>query len=349
MKEIKNFINQLELYINQGHRFAIATVFHVDGSAYRRPGARMIINEHGEWYGGISGGCLEGDMLKKAQMAMINNENKLVRYDTRDDDPFELGIGLGCNGLIQIVICPCLVYGKSLMEKLKKHLTHSEPSIFRHDFYFDQKQACSVEFLPIDSPIPDLTKSETDLLRQEHHTKYKLSENHLSFIEYLPPQIHIILYGHIFDSNSLIDLCEFLSWDVSWIGNPLKMNPTLKKKVKSFYHWDDVIPIHKNDTIVLMTHDFDRDVQIMSHLISINFTGYIGILGPLKRTDKLKKQLGILSVKIDENALFTPIGLDIGAEGPNEISLSIVSEIIAFKSARDGKSLKHRSTSIHTN
>jgi xanthine/CO dehydrogenase XdhC/CoxF family maturation factor len=89
-------------------------------------------------------------------------------------------------------------------------------------------------------------------------------------------------------------------------------------------------------------------VAILTHLISINFKGYVGILGPLKRMQKITKQLELLSVNMDDKTLFGPIGLDIGAEGPNEIALSIVSEIIAFNNSRDGGSLKNRIKSIHT-
>jgi xanthine/CO dehydrogenase XdhC/CoxF family maturation factor len=126
------------------------------------------------------------------------------------------------------------------------------------------------------------------------------------------------------------------------------MSFLLKNKVQSCFHWDDVLAIKNNDAIVLMTHDFDRDVAILTHLIYINFKGYVGILGPLKRMHKIIKQLELLSVNISDKSLFGPIGLDIGAEGPNEIALSIVSEIIAYNSSRDGSSLKNRIKSIHT-
>jgi xanthine/CO dehydrogenase XdhC/CoxF family maturation factor len=126
------------------------------------------------------------------------------------------------------------------------------------------------------------------------------------------------------------------------------MSSLLKNNVQSYFHWDDAYTIKNNDVIVLMTHDFDRDMAILTHLISIDFKGYVGILGPLKRMQKIIKQLELLSVNIGDKSFFGPIGLDIGAEGPNEIALSIVSEIIAYNSSRDGSSLKNRIKSIHT-
>jgi xanthine/CO dehydrogenase XdhC/CoxF family maturation factor len=94
MKELIQILGQLNRLLQSGESFALATVVFVDGSAYRRPGARMLIDEQGNWWGGISGGCLEGDLLKKAQMAMRQQTIKNITYDTREDDPFQLGIGL---------------------------------------------------------------------------------------------------------------------------------------------------------------------------------------------------------------------------------------------------------------
>jgi xanthine/CO dehydrogenase XdhC/CoxF family maturation factor len=349
VKEIKYFVNQLSLYLQSGVHFAIATVIHVDGSAYRRPGARMLISENGDWHGGISGGCLEGDMLKKAQLSMLSNQNKLVKYDTRGDDPFELGVGLGCNGLIEILICPDLEYAKSLHEFLNSHIQNSESTILEHDFNLNSTNSSFVTFKSESLYASGLSKEETDLLLNQHQSISKVLENKILFIEYLPAIPRILLYGNLFDSTSLIELCDFLSWDVCWVGNPLKMSPLLKDKVQSFFHWDDGFSIKKNDAVVLMTHDFDRDVAILTYLISIEFQGYIGVLGPLKRMQKIIKQLELLSVNTSDCIFFGPIGLDIGADGPNEISLSIVSEIIAFKSSRDGSPLKNRKKSIHTN
>lgn len=349
MKEIKLFVGQLSLYIQSGVKFAIATVVNVDGSAYRRPGARMLINENGDWHGGISGGCLEGDMLKKAQLSMLTNQNKLVKYDTREDDPFELGVGLGCNGLIEILISPDLEYAKCLFELLNTHIQSSDPAILEHSFHLNLSNSALVTINSANPFVSALSNEDADQVLNQHHSKVNVLENEVLFVEYLPVIPRIVLYGNLFDSSSLIELCHFLSWDVCWVGNPLKMNASLKNKVQSYFHWDDEFVLKNNDAIVLMTHDFDRDVAIVKHLIAINFKGYIGILGPLKRMQKIIKQLEILSVKMTDISFFGPIGLDIGAEGPNEIALSIVSEIIAFNSSREGSSLKNRIKSIHTN
>ena len=350
MKEIKLFIDQLSLYVQSEVKFAIATVIHVDGSAYRRPGARMLINENGDWHGGISGGCLEGDMLKKAQLAILTNQNKLVRYDTREDDPFELGISLGCNGLIEILISPDVEYAKYLLKLLQVHIHSSEPSILEHVFQLNNTiSSCSRHQIPNTTIVSVFSKEETDEVLNQHHSQFKTIDNSIFFVEYLPVIPRVVLYGNLFDSKSMIELCDYLSWDVCWVGNPLKMNSLLKNKVQSFFHWDDSFKLNNHDAVVLMTHDFERDVIILQYLISIEFKGYIGVLGPLKRMNKIIKHLESSSVYQYDNDFFGPIGLDIGAEGPNEIALSIVSEIIAYNSSREGNFLKNRQKPIHTN
>src|ERR1700744_3698902 len=106
MKEIIDIVKAYDEAVMQGKKTALATVVLVEGSAYRRAGARMLITEDGQLTGAISGGCLEGDALRKARMVIMQQEPLLVTYDTMDDDDAKLGVGLGCNGIIHILIEP---------------------------------------------------------------------------------------------------------------------------------------------------------------------------------------------------------------------------------------------------
>src|ERR1700759_3473093 len=106
MKEIIDIITAYDVAVKHKKKTALATVVLVEGSAYRRAGARMLVTEDGELTGAISGGCLEGDALRKARLAMAQQQPILVTYDTTDDDDAKLGVGLGCNGIIHILIEP---------------------------------------------------------------------------------------------------------------------------------------------------------------------------------------------------------------------------------------------------
>src|SRR4026207_738662 len=106
MKEIRDILKAFDQAQQDGKQTALATVVHVEGSSYRRPGARMLIEDDGQLTGAISGGCLEGDALRKALLVMTEKRSKLVTYDTMDDDDAKFGVGLGCNGIIQVLIEP---------------------------------------------------------------------------------------------------------------------------------------------------------------------------------------------------------------------------------------------------
>src|SRR6201985_4030794 len=106
MKEIIDIVAAYDEAVKSGKKTALATVVLVEGPASRRAGARMLITEDGQLTGAISGGCLEGDALRKARMVILQQEPLLVTYDTMDDDDAKLGVGLGCNGIIHILIEP---------------------------------------------------------------------------------------------------------------------------------------------------------------------------------------------------------------------------------------------------
>jgi xanthine dehydrogenase accessory factor len=105
MKEISDIVNAYERAQSEGKQTALATVVFIEGSSYRRPGARMLVTEDGRLTGAISGGCLEGDALRKALLVMTRQQPMVVTYDTTDEDDAKLGVGLGCNGIIKIKYC----------------------------------------------------------------------------------------------------------------------------------------------------------------------------------------------------------------------------------------------------
>lgn len=106
MKELHEIIKAYDLACQAGKQTALATVVHVDGSSYRRPGARMLVDDEGLLTGAISGGCLEGDALRKALLALAQQKTKLVSYDTSNEDDMSIGIQLGCAGIIQVLFEP---------------------------------------------------------------------------------------------------------------------------------------------------------------------------------------------------------------------------------------------------
>ncbi len=321
MKELIQIIQQVKELQSTERKFVLATVVQVDGSAYRRPGARMLISEEGDWWGGISGGCLEGDILKKAQLALYSQEYKSITYDTREEDPFALGIGLGCQGVIEIHINPFQDQINQLVTALENHIqgnvAHTLSICYAKDFQISLVQSA-----------------------ESHSSKW--AED--TFTEYLPAPITVWLFGNQFDSHAFIQQAFLLSWRVNWVGILSKMRANLP--VNERFSYEDFGIIKNSDYVVMMTHDLDKDVKILQRLIELpTKPAYVGILGPKKRFEKLQNHFE--QDLVTQLPITTPIGLDVGAEGPEEIAISIMAEILSVKNNRNGQRLHLRDRAIH--
>jgi xanthine/CO dehydrogenase XdhC/CoxF family maturation factor len=321
MKELIQIIQQVKELQKSGRKFVLATVVQVDGSAYRRPGARMLISEEGDWWGGISGGCLEGDILKKAQLALYSQEYKSITYDTREEDPFALGIGLGCQGVIEIHINPFQNQINQLITALEDHfqgnVAHTLSICYAGDFQISLEEAA-----------------------ESHASKW--AED--TFTEFLPAPMTVWLFGNQFDSHAFIQQAALLSWRVNWVGVLSKMKANLPVNGRSSY--EDFGTIKNSDYVVMMTHDLDKDVKILQRLIELpTKPAYVGILGPKKRFEKLENHFE--ADLVTQLPIATPIGLDLGAEGPEEIAISIMAEILSIKNNRNGQRLHLRNRAIH--
>src|SRR5688572_23061153 len=128
MKEFKAILSEYKKINFSARKAALATVVKVRGSSYRSPGARMLITDDGKWVGSISGGCLEGDALRKARQVMMDKKPMMVTYDTREESNQNLGIGLGCNGVIDVLIEPILLEDKeNPISLFESFITTREP------------------------------------------------------------------------------------------------------------------------------------------------------------------------------------------------------------------------------
>ena len=321
MKELILVIQQVKELQQAGLKFVLATVVRVDGSAYRRPGARMLIAQDGNWWGGISGGCLEGDILKKAQLALFSQSYKSITYDTREEDPFALGIGLGCQGVIEIFINPFQDQINELVSTLEKHLAGN----VAHTLAISYSNAFQI------------TMNDAN---DSHGCSW---ENEL-FTEYLPAPMTVWVLGNQFDAQGFIQQANALAWRVNWVGILAKMSTDLR--VHGRFGYEELWPIQTTDYLVMMTHDLEKDVKILEKLLLAPIKpAYVGILGPKKRFDKLQNHFKEDLVTL--LPISTPIGLDIGAEGPEEIAISIISEILSTKNNRNGQRLSLRDRAIH--
>jgi len=370
MKEIKAIIKAYDEADKGKVNLALATVVRVEGSSYRRTGARMLIMDNGIWVGGISGGCLEGDALKRAQLAIKNSKSTLVTYDTTDDDPYQIGVGLGCNGIIDVLLTPLNVNDKNNPVEILKDCvkdsreTHVLVTITRLSGDWENIKAgevirytglSSLNVLGDGALAEQLQQAIAEQLSTGHSAPHFFkSANGRTlnvFIEILPPEISMILMGHQYDVYPLSRLIKEMGWRLAIVAEPQKINPHIIAIA------DEIVPpadfsnlfIDTFTAIILMAHDYKTDKNNLPKALA-TVAPYIGMLGPRVRSEKIWRELtdeSKISLSEDMDRIHAPVGLDIGAVTPEEIALSLIAEVKAALSGRDGTFLRLRQTVIH--
>ena len=369
MKEIRAIIDAYHKIDFSKNKVALATVIRVEGSSYRRTGARMLVIDSGEWIGGISGGCLEGDALKKAKLSIAQNRASIITYDTTDDDPFQIGVGLGCNGIIDVLLTPINIEDtENQIITLEKCINNREPKIVITVLGLTVKD-CKIEvgqsFISTEnkefSKLFSL-KSNIEILQNDLQScnisqksvikNYQTEKGEIKlFLEVIMPSTHLIIYGGNYDIYPLVKLSKEIGWKVSVVCNPLKVHKSLFEMADAVITKEQSEEIEIDDftVAVLMAHDYETDFQNMRKLLKTSIL-FIGMLGPKKRTDKMFLQLSDEGNPISESDLMriaSPVGLDIGASTPEEIAISIIAEVKTFFSGRDGSRLKFRKQGIY--
>jgi xanthine dehydrogenase accessory factor len=365
MKEFSSIVKEYQKIDFTQRRAALATVVKVRGSSYRSPGARMLITDDGKWVGSISGGCLEGDALRKARQVMSSNTPMTVTYDTREESNQNLGIGLGCNGVIDVLIEPINHGGvNNPVDTFKEIIAVNEPVAIATVFASSDTNLIGkkVMFPPAMGTTDVVSRAVTSDLKMLFETKkseaktYKIDSVILdAFIELIQPTVSLIIFGGGFDARPVSNLAKSLGWDVTVTDEcvahiaPIFFPTADNLSLCQRQFIDRDFSITPYTACVLMSHNYEYDRDVLKKLLKTE-TPYIGILGPRKRFDKMidefAKENIILNTE-NHHRVHSPIGLDIGAEAPDEIAVSIIAEIQSKFSNRSGGFLKYRSGPIH--
>jgi xanthine/CO dehydrogenase XdhC/CoxF family maturation factor len=255
---------------------ALATLVRVEGSSYRRPGARMLICEDGTTAGSLSAGCIEDEVMSRANEVLRTGESTLMTFDTRRR--------FGCTGRIEILI-------ERVVAK----------------FFIDL---------------------ENDLeARRAHVAVTRFGQN--EFAQQIAPPIRLFVLGDGLDSRPLRSFGQLLGWDVMEFDDP------------------NLLSLDRDDwtAAIVKSHNYGRDFVALQKLLPLNLR-YVGLIGPRRRRDQLMNALLDLGITINAG-FFAPAGLDLGSETPEEIALSIVSEIQRVFAKTSGESLRERKMAIH--
>lgn len=370
MKDLQKISTQALSLIRSGKLVAIATITRTEGSTYRRTGTRMLIQPDGTFTGYISAGCLEADLFEKTKSTLKSGFPQVVSYDTSSDEDIVWGLGLGCNGHLDILIesvADPLVLSKlhAIDSFLSKEMSGFLVTAIRTDstsIPLGSFMLVSHNSFPNGVGLTRLQSLiERDLGSTNKHSRpflrsYKEGDIEVELlIEPLSPPIPLLIFGAGPDIRAVVSIAHSLGWNVSIIDKRSKEELAGQfPDVENFYQisvgsFPEDLPLTEQSVALVMTHNYLVDLEILKHLL-LSPVDYIGLLGPKKRGEK------ILSALLEQehsyrpeqlSRLHNPVGLDIGSETSEEIAISIVAEIMAVLSGRSGTFLKDKKTPIH--
>ena len=367
MKELQDIIATWK-QLHERQTAALATLVKVEGSAYRSPGARMLITSDGQQVGTISGGCLESDVKERSQVVLKTGIPNLVKYDTTSEDDLIWGLGLGCQGVAYILIERLNAEQLNALSVIEQCLFNRQFGAIATVFSVETTEMKNVErvlLYPHGNIVSNINNSELEAIakkdlqsvlqqQQSRSQAYVLTEGTAEvFLEVIIPPINLIIFGAGFDVLPVVHFAKELGWYVSVI-DPQARSQTVER----FKECDRVILSSDDEAIsqiefneqsvaVAMSHNYIYDLEFLQRLSNIPLK-YLGILGPKKRTNRLLQDLKYEGFVDLPKQLYSPVGLDIGADNPEAIALSIIAEIQAVIQNRQGGFLKDRSASIHS-
>jgi xanthine dehydrogenase accessory factor len=372
VKELREIVKAYDAAVQQGKKTALAAVVHLDGSSYRRPGARMLVSDEGELTGAISGGCLEGDALRKAMFALSQQQSKLVTYDTSDEDDMTIGIQLGCAGVIQVLFEPINPnHAANPIQLLRKALAVRQHAVLVTLFDLSDKRnfqpgTCmlleSDGHLSGSQPFPALQEDlvqEMNLVLQSGKSVFRQFTGEgwsiTAFIEYLQPPVSLVVVGAGNDAVPMMQFADTLGWDVRVVdgrnthARPERFTSACQVLVSKPEQVLEQLPMDERTVFVMMTHNYNYDLAMLKALLGTR-TPYIGMLGPRKKLERMLDELRTGGMEVTDEMLekvYGPAGLEIGAETPEEIAMSIISEIQGVLTGSSGGQLKSKTGVIH--
>lgn len=372
MKELQSIIDASKAIDQRGVQAALATVVNVTGSTYRRPGARMLIAADGQTVGSVSGGCLERDVLNQAQRVLQYNTARVISYDSTSEDDIVWEFNLGCNGIVDVLIEPLSHNGKpGLLAFLADCLGNRQAGVVATVFGVEGHVKAAIgnrlmlsacQSVTHDIGDEDLAEAiNRDSRRALDRGRPKVAMYEMSagraevFIEVIHPPVPLVICGAGYDAIPLVRFAKELGWHVTVVDPrpghatrqrfPLADALIVCRPETACEH----IKIQSDTVAVVMTHNYLHDADLLKVLLPLPLR-YLGLLGSKRRTQSLLHEARKKSVLLSQSNLdmiHSPIGLDIGADTPEEIALAVAAEIQAVLAGRLGGMLRIREEPLH--
>lgn len=341
----------------QGRGAALATVVHIQGSAYRRPGAKMLIADDGAMAGSVSGGCLEADVREIALSVIRHGTPQLLHYDTGSDDETPFSLGLGCNGAVDIFVqratAPDLLEtSRRIMPLLQGDDAFAVSTIVRGAGGLGRSVVVGTHGKPTgstgDANLDRMIAARASELLGTGISQLHDLEAHQVFTEVQLPPPSLLVLGAGEDTRPLVACASDVGFRVTVVDHrPAYLTPdhypagTRLVEARSDSNVSD-LPLGPRAYAVVKTHSLEHDREWVGRLLASDVP-YIGVLGPRARIDDVLRDLGA-----EENdRVFGPVGLDLGADGPEQIAVSVVAELLALLSGREPDHLRTKEGAIH--
>ncbi|OSY86923.1 XdhC and CoxI family protein [Tenacibaculum holothuriorum] len=333
--EFKEIIQRAVLNQQHGIQNVLATVVDLDGSSYRKPGVRMLLSSDGKMVGAVSGGCVEKEVLRRAQSVFKDGKSKIITYDGR--------YRLGCEGILYILLEPFVV-SEDFIITFSNSLEKREA--FKIDSYYQKKGECFGNF----GSVIQFKNGKTSTFSEN-----KIDKNNSVFSQKLNPLFKLLIIGGEHDAVKLSTQATQLGWEVdivTSVKDPKQLSdfPNAKSVIAQTPEMIELSDVNEHTAVVIMNHNFTYDLRWLVKLQEQNPI-YIGILGAAKRREKLLNELFDFTPEVTDEFLekiHTPAGLNIGAETPEEIALSILAEILSVIRKKEVFSLKKITGRIHS-
>lgn len=372
MQELQDILKTYDALKQSGKTGALATIMKVQGSTYRRPGAQMLITDEGKTIGTVSGGCLEADVAEKSKKIIASGQPATVVYDMTAEGDAVWGLNQGCNGVVHLLVEPIpspntVAHLEFVAKCLNERITGIVATVFRVDGEFKAKVGTRVLMddrgtIQENVRNPVLSAALLEDCREALNAscgkvkEYRFTEGVVeAFIEVVQPPTPLFIFGAGYDAIPVVRFAKELGLEVTVVDH----RPAFASKER-FPTADACVVARPEEAVekvsldqraaaVIMTHNFSHDLELLKALLP-SPARYIGLLGPNMRAERLLNNLrktGFTPTDGQLARLHAPVGIDIGAESPEEIALSILAEIQAVLAKRSGGFLKNSPGPIH--
>ncbi len=369
MNQFIKVLTEADRLERNGEPFALATVVRVGGSAYRRPGARLLVAADGTALGAISGGCLEKEIALRAAEVLRTGKPEVVAFDVSDTTSVT-GFGAGCGSTVTVLIQridPAETgHTLALLRALRDARTpgalctvtdasgERQGRVGRSTLVLSPDEILGT-LGGDDLPVAAVRAAQRAL--EERRSRIVRFDDPAGraelLVEWIRPRIRLFLFGDSYDVEPVTATASKLGWECIVVGS--RSVPELRERFPEAASHRFLM--HPNDlrdpdmdawsAVVIMTHQFLRDRALLRPVLA-SAAPYVGVLGPASRTQRLIEE-GVAGLDTAQRTtrLFSPVGLDIGTETPEEIALALVAEIQAVFSGRSGRKLRSLKGPLH--